>query len=137
MNFAQDVTSGKEGFYWLDKILKIDPSAVVVLITAFGDVEMAVKAIKKGATDFVLKPWQNEKLLATLSSAMNLRRSLLEVDRLRSRQKQLSADLDQRFHDMIGVCPQMQKVFSTIRKVAKTDAKVSLAGKHPGTPAYH
>ncbi|MBU0712018.1 sigma-54 dependent transcriptional regulator [bacterium] len=130
MNFARDVTSGMEGFYWLDKILEIDPSAVVVLITAFGDVEMAVKAIKKGATDFVLKPWQNEKLLATLSSAMNLRRSLLEVDRLRSRQKQLSADLDQRFHDMIGVCPQMQKVFSTIRKVAKTDANILIMGEN-------
>jgi len=130
MNFARDVTSGIEGFYWLDKILEIDPSAVVVLITAFGDVEMAVKAIKKGATDFVLKPWQNEKLLATLSSAMNLRRSLLEVDRLRSRQKQLSADLDQRFHDMIGVCPQMQKVFSTIRKVAKTDANILIMGEN-------
>ena len=130
MNFAQDVTSGKEGFYWLDKILEIDPSAVVVLITAFGDVEMAVKAIKKGATDFVLKPWQNERLLATLSSAMNLRRSLLEVDRLRSRTKQLSADLDQRFHDMIGVCPQIQKVFSTIRKVAKTDANILIMGEN-------
>jgi len=130
MNFAHDVTSGIEGFYWLDKILEIDPSAVVVLITAFGDVEMAVKAIKKGATDFVLKPWQNEKLLATLSSAMNLRHSLLEVDRLRSRQKQLSADLDQRFHDMIGVCPQMQKVFSTIRKVAKTDANILIMGEN-------
>ena len=130
MNFAHDVTSGIEGFYWLDKILEIDPSAVVVLITAFGDVEMAVKAIKKGATDFVLKPWQNEKLLATLSSAMNLRHSLLEVDRLRSRQKQLSADLDQRFHDMIGVCPQIQKVFSTIRKVAKTDANILIMGEN-------
>ena len=76
MNFDRDVTSGGEGFFWLDRILEIDPDAVVVLITAYGDVDLAVRAIKDGATDFVLKPWQNEKLLATLSAAaMNLRRS--------------------------------------------------------------
>ena len=130
MNFGQDVTSGSEGFYWLEKILDIDPSAIVILITAYGDVEMAVKAIKEGATDFVLKPWQNEKLLATLSAAMQLRYSQLEVDRLRSRQKQLSEDIDQRFHDMVGVCPAMQEVFDTIQKVAKTDANVLILGEN-------
>ncbi len=56
MNFTQDMTSGKEGFYWLNEILRIDPTAVIILITAYGDVEMAVKAVKEGATDFVLKP---------------------------------------------------------------------------------
>ena len=85
MNFAQDATSGKEGFHWLRRILEMDASAVVVLITAFGDVKTAVQAIKEGATDFVLKPWQNEKLLATLSAAARLRRSRLDVFRLRSR----------------------------------------------------
>ncbi len=59
MNFREDTTSGKEGFYWLSQIKEIDPSAVVILITAFGDVEMAVQALKEGATDFILKPWQN------------------------------------------------------------------------------
>ncbi len=73
MNFSKDITSGKEGFYWLHQILEKDPSAVVILITAYGDVEMAVKALKEGATDFVLKPWQNEKLLATLSTATKLK----------------------------------------------------------------
>ena len=94
MNFAKGATSGKEGFYWLDKILEIDPSSVIVLITAFGDVEMAVRAVKEGATDFILKPWQNERLIATLSAAMNLRQSRVEAKNLRSRQKQLIADLD-------------------------------------------
>ena len=103
MNFTKDATSGHEGFHWLDRILESDPSAVVILITAYGDVEMAVRAIKEGATDFVLKPWQNEKLLATLSAAMNLRQSRREVNHLRSRQRQLSADLDQQFQDFIGV----------------------------------
>ncbi len=130
MNFTRDVTSGSEGFLWLEKILDIDPSAVVVLITAYGDVEMAVRAIKAGATDFILKPWQNEKLLATLSAALNLRQSRLEVDRLRSRQRLLNADLDQRFYNMIGDCPAMLEVFSIIEKVAQTDANVLILGEN-------
>ncbi|CAB1063167.1 Two-component transcriptional response regulator, LuxR family [Olavius sp. associated proteobacterium Delta 1] len=130
MNFTMDATSGVEGFMWLDKVLHMDPSAVVILITAFGDVEMAVKAVKAGAIDFVLKPWQNEKLLATISSALNLRYSRLEVDKLRSQQKQLSEDIDQRYHDMIGVSPVMQHVFATIDKVAATDADVLILGEN-------
>ncbi|MCP5104573.1 MAG: sigma-54-dependent Fis family transcriptional regulator [bacterium] len=130
MNFTRDVTSGQEGFYWLSKIFEIDPSAVVILITAFGDVDLAVRAIKEGASDFILKPWQNQKLLATLSSALNLRRSRLEVADLKSRQKQLIADLDQPFHDFIGVSPPMQNVFATIQKVSKTDANVLILGEN-------
>jgi DNA-binding NtrC family response regulator len=130
MNFTRDVTSGQEGFYWLGKIFEIDPSAVVILITAFGDVDLAVRAIKEGATDFILKPWQNEKLLATLSAALNLRRSRLEVANLKSRQKQLIADMDQPFHDFIAVSPSMQKVFDTIQKVSKTDVNVLILGEN-------
>jgi DNA-binding NtrC family response regulator len=130
MNFTMDATSGVEGFMWLDKILRIDPAAVVILITAYGDVEMAVRAVRVGAVDFVLKPWQNEKLLATLSSALNLRYSKLEVDRLRSQQKQLRADIDQRYHDMIGISPEMQQVFANIEKVASTDANILILGEN-------
>jgi DNA-binding NtrC family response regulator len=128
MNFAKGATSGKEGFIWLSKILEIDPSVVIVLITAFGDVEMAVRAVKEGATDFVLKPWQNEKLIATISAAIHLRESRVEADHLRSRQKQLSADLDQPFHDFIGQSLAMEEVFLTIQKVAGTDANVLILG---------
>jgi len=130
MNFTRDVSSGSEGFYWLNKILEIDPSAVVILITAYGDVQMAVRAIKEGATDFILKPWQNEKLLATLSAALNLRWSLVEVDSLRSRQKQLSADLDKPFHNFIGISSAMQQVFATIQKVSKTEANILILGEN-------
>jgi len=130
MNFTRDVTSGSEGFHWLQTILKIDPSAVVILITAFGDVEMAVKAVKAGATDFVLKPWQNEKLLATISVAMQLRQSKLKVDQLKSQQQQLRAEIDHGFSEMIGHSPAMQQVFATIRKVAKTDANVLILGEN-------
>jgi DNA-binding NtrC family response regulator len=129
MNFARDVSSGSEGFYWLERILEMDPAAVVVLITAYGDVEMAVRAIKAGATDFLLKPWHNEKLLATISAAMNLRRTRREVERLRLRQQRLSSDLDHRFKDFIGRSPAMQTVFDTIHKVAPTDANVLLLGE--------
>ena len=75
MNFTKDAISGQEGYHWLNRILEIDPRAVVLFITAYGDVEKSVKAIKAGATDFILKPWQNEKLMATISSAIKLRKS--------------------------------------------------------------
>jgi DNA-binding NtrC family response regulator len=130
MNFERDVSSGQEGFFWLKKILEIDAQAVVILITAYGDVGLAVRAIKEGASDFVLKPWQNEKLLATVSAAMNLRSSRFEAENLRRRQQQLSADLDHPFHDFVGSSPEMQKVFQTITKVAATDANVLIIGEN-------
>lgn len=130
MNFTKDASSGQEGFDWLEQILKLDPEAVVVFITAYGDAEKAVKAIKAGATDFVLKPWQNEKLLATLSSAIRLRRTKIEAGNLRSRQQEISAIIDQPFHEFIGESPEMKAVFSTIKKVAKTDANVLILGEN-------
>lgn len=130
MNFTRDATSGHDGFHWLTRIREIAPAAVVVLMTAYGDVEMAVRAIKEGAMDFVLKPWQNEKLLATVSAALHLRWSRLEADELRMRQEQLSADLDLPFHDFIGTCPPMQQVFASIQKVARTDANVLILGEN-------
>jgi DNA-binding NtrC family response regulator len=130
MNFAKGATSGKEGFYWLDKIHEIDPNAVVILITAFGDVDMAVRAIKEGASNFILKPWQNERLIATLTTALNLRQTRTEATKLRSKQKQLSADLDQPFHDFIGKSSAMETVFDAIQKVAKTEANVLILGEN-------
>ncbi|MGD8306206.1 MAG: sigma-54 dependent transcriptional regulator [Ignavibacteria bacterium] len=130
MNFTRDMTSGQEGFYWLDEILKTDPSAIVILMTAYGDIDTAVKAVKGGATDFVLKPWQNEKLLTTLSTALDLRMSRIEVDKLRTKSQQLSKDIDKKYHNMIGVSPVMQNVFNTIDKVAMTDANVLILGEN-------
>ncbi|MCF8396479.1 MAG: sigma-54 dependent transcriptional regulator, partial [Melioribacteraceae bacterium] len=130
MNFTQDMTSGQEGFYWLNQILQIDPAAVVILITAYGDIETAVRAVKEGATDFVLKPWQNEKFIATLSSALKLRESKVELQYLKSRQKQLNKDLDQKFSEIIGVSECMQDVFNVIEKVAQTDANVLILGEN-------
>lgn len=130
MNFTKDAISGQEGFSWLERILEIDPDAVVIFITAYGDAEKAVKAMKLGATDFVLKPWQNEKLLATISAGVKLRKSRKENTNLRSKQQQLSDTLDQPFHEFIGNSPQMQAVYNTIQKVAKTDANVLILGEN-------
>lgn len=130
MNFSKDITSGKEGFYWLEKILEKDPQAVVILITAFGDVEMAVKALKQGATDFVLKPWQNEKLLATISSATRLRKSYNEVDKLRKAKQMLEEEISKPFGEIIGQSQAIKEVFALIDKVAKTDANVLILGEN-------
>ncbi len=130
MNFSQDTTSGKEGFYWLEQILGKDSEAVVILITAFGDVEIAVRALKAGATDFVLKPWQNEKLLATLSSASKLKKSYKEVKQLKQTSKALQEDSNQAFKDIIGNSDTIKKVFKLIDKVASTDANVLILGEN-------
>jgi DNA-binding NtrC family response regulator len=130
MNFTKDVSSGSEGYFWLEKILQIDPSAVVVLITAYGDVQMAVKAIKAGATDFVLKPWENEKLLATLFSAMRLRESRDEVHTLRIKNQEFNQVQNEKYSDIIGSSPAMQKIFQTIDRVAHTDANVLILGEN-------
>jgi len=130
MNFAKGATGGEEGFAWLSRILAADPLAVVILITAYGDVGMAVRAIKEGASDFILKPWQNEKLLATLGAALSLRASRLESLSLRQRQSHLSADLDRPYRDFLGRSPAMAEVFAVIDKVAGTDASILLLGEN-------
>ncbi|HET9486308.1 MAG TPA: sigma-54 dependent transcriptional regulator [Chryseosolibacter sp.] len=130
MNFSKDITSGKEGFYWLEQILEKDPNAVVILITAFGDVEMAVKALKKGATDFILKPWQNEKLVATISTAIRLKQSYNQVDKLKKAKEMLEEQISKPFGEIIGQSAAIRDVFALINKVAKTDANVLILGEN-------
>ncbi|UCE66423.1 MAG: sigma-54-dependent Fis family transcriptional regulator [Candidatus Zixiibacteriota bacterium] len=129
MNFTKDVSSGKEGIYWLKKILNYDPEAVTVMITAFGDIELSVEAIKAGAIDFIQKPWQNEKLLGTIMAGISLRKSRKEVEDLRSKERQLSADLGNHFPGIIGDSGEIREVFATIDKVAGTDANVLILGE--------
>jgi two-component system, NtrC family, response regulator HydG len=130
MNFSKDITSGKEGFEWLQQILELDPKAVVILITAFGDVEMAVKALKEGATDFVLKPWQNEKLLATISAGIKLRKTYQEVDNLKQTKKVLVEEINEPYRQIIGNSDVIKNIFNIIDKVAATDANVLILGEN-------
>jgi DNA-binding NtrC family response regulator len=129
MNFAAGADDGAEGLARLSEVLAIDPQAVVVLVTAHSDVELAVAAMKKGACDFVTKPWENERLLATLMSAVNLRRSRLEAADLRQRNSGLAA-ATHTDSDMIGTSPAMQRVFGAIRRAAPTDANVLILGEN-------
>lgn len=129
MNFVAGADSGVEGLEALDRVLALDPHAVVVLITAHSGVELAVEAMKRGAADFVTKPWQNERLLATLLAACNLRRSRLEAAELRNRNRGLAAaTLVGR--DLIGTSGRMLRVFDTIRRAAPTDANVLILGEN-------
>lgn len=130
MNFSKDTTSGKEGFEWLRQIKEKDADAVVIMITAFGDVEMAVKALKEGATDFILKPWQNEKLIATISTAIKLKKSYNEVDKLRKAKQMLEEQISQPFRDIIGNSPAIKEVFTMIDKVAATEANILILGEN-------
>ncbi len=130
MNFRKGVNDGEEGFYWLDQILRSDPNAVVILITAYGEVDLAVKAMKNGAVDFVLKPWKNQKLLATLMSALQLRRSRVEVEKLKGAQGKLSEDIDQPYVDFIGDSPAIMRVHEMIDRVAATSADVLILGEN-------
>ena len=130
MNFQKGENDGAAGLRWLNKVLEIDPNAIVILITAYGELDLAVKAVKAGATDFIAKPWKNEKLYSTITSALQLRQSKLEIDRLKSTQKTLASEIDQKFENFIGESLPIEKVFSMIEKVAPTDANVLILGEN-------
>ncbi len=128
MNFTAGADSGGEGLHWLRRILEIDPQAVVVLMTAYGDVETAVRTIKEGASDFVLKPWENQRLLATVNAAVQLAASRREVSRLEERQRALVQGMEPISSEMIGQSEGMRLVNTLIRKAAPTDANVLVLG---------
>lgn len=128
MNFSRDVVSGQEGFDCLKQILSIDPQAVVIFMTAYSDTDKAVRAIKAGATDFIPKPWEKEKLLATLSSGMKLRCSRREVNLLKEQVEALSdGNADEH---IIGESDAMRAVFDTVEKLRDTDANILILGEN-------
>jgi DNA-binding NtrC family response regulator len=129
MNFAPGAGEGEEGLKWLAEVLAIDAQAVVVLVTAHSGIELAVEAMKKGAADFVTKPWENERLLATLLSAVNLRRSRVETAELRNRNRGLAA-ASHTESGMIGTSAAALRVFESIRRAAPTDANVLILGEN-------
>lgn len=130
MNFSAGLNTGNEGIFWLNEILKIDKHAIIILITAYGDIDLAIKAIKEGATDFVIKPWNNEKLIYTLKSALKIRLSQLKIQKLDKEKDSLSAELNKSTEKIIGSSPIMSKIFSFIDKVACTDANVLILGEN-------
>ena len=130
MNFSREATSGKEGFMWLNKILEIDPATVVILITGYGDIELAVQGIKEGATNFLLKPWDNRKLVATITTSLQLRKSKVELENLRTKQKVMIADQNRSHRNIIGESPALAKVLETVGKVAVTEANVLILGEN-------
>ncbi|MEJ6473659.1 sigma-54 dependent transcriptional regulator [Pseudoalteromonas piscicida] len=133
MNFSQDAISGKEGFYWLKKIVEQDSSIVVLLMTAYGDIQLAVDAIKAGAADFIAKPWQNDQLLGAVAAAFAHAKDKQQVGKLTRQTQGLNQALNQSSGSQqfafLGQSPAMQKVFSTIARAALTDANILITGE--------
>ncbi|GAB3641501.1 sigma-54-dependent transcriptional regulator [Spirosoma arcticum] len=127
MNFQRDVSSGREGFAWLDRVLDIDPNARVVLFTAYGDVEMAVRAIKAGAADFVLKPWQNDKFLETIRGAINKGGGSAPTTET-GKQTTRNGVGGAKQTNIIGSA--MRPILDTVERVAPTDANVLILGEN-------
>jgi DNA-binding NtrC family response regulator len=130
MNFSAGVNTGNEGLFLLGEILKEDPEAIVIMITAYGDAELAVKAIKLGATDFIQKPWNADKLIVGLKTAFRLKQSRQKVKDLERDNQALKADMEKLHPVFIGESPAMQEVLRSIRKVAPTDADVLITGEN-------
>jgi len=130
MNFGPGESSGEQGLAWLGRILEIDPDAVVVMITAHGSVDTAVEAMKCGATDFVSKPWQNEKVVATVSTAVELRRSRAEAASLRNANRILREATASTGQQIISESAAMQEIFSLIERAAPTDANMLILGEN-------
>jgi DNA-binding NtrC family response regulator len=131
MNFQAGINSGNEGLFWMKEILKHDNDISVVMITAYGDVELAVKAIREGAVDFVLKPWDNKKLLATINAAWKLRTSRKEAHLLKNDNQFLKGEIKRQEEKIVlGASPTMINVMNIVRKVAGTDANVLITGEN-------
>ena len=130
MNFKAGINNGNEGIYWLKQIQKCDPSISVIMITAYGDVELAVKAVKEGAFDFILKPWDNNKIISTLNASLRLRRSKVENVSLLKTTHTLKQELKPSSQLFIGQSAPIKKVMEMVKKVAATDANIFITGEN-------
>jgi len=129
MNFVAGINSGNEGIFWLGEIKKLKPEVQVIMITAFGDVELAVKALKMGACDFVLKPWNNARLLETIKAAVRIKKSQEKINRIKEESGISSIDHSKET-EMLGNSPAMQRILKIIDKVAPTNANVLITGEN-------
>ncbi|MEM9649215.1 MAG: sigma-54 dependent transcriptional regulator [Bacteroidota bacterium] len=130
MNFSAGVNTGNEGLYWLNEIKKKSPNTSVIMMTAYGAVDLAVKALKQGASDFVLKPWNNERLLATVKSAYELRKSKQEIHKLKKKENELKQVINADKNFIVGNSKALTSVLNLVRKVAKTDVNVLITGEN-------
>ena len=130
MNFSAGETSGREGIHWLRRARALAPESKVILMTAYGGVEAAVNAMREGAADFVVKPWDNAKLVATVSAVSQLARADQEVAKLRRRERTLHQYLGQDTERIVGESASLRQVLSRIDKVARTDANVLILGEN-------
>ena len=136
MNYRIGFNDGKEGMYWLKHIISVRPKMVVILMTAYGEVEAAVDAIKKGAFDFILKPWTNEKFLATIRAGLELSKTKQKVSLLESANEILEDNISQKFGPVIGSSSAMKQIMKVVDKVSKTDANMLILGDN-GTGKQH
>lgn len=130
MNFSKGRSDGSEGLSWLRKIKEINPEQQVIMITAYSDVATAVEALKSGATDFIEKPWRNEKLLATINAGFALAYSNQQLSQAQTLQTELSQAIDRPFSEVIGHSEGMQRLMKTVEKVAVTDANILILGEN-------
>lgn len=130
MNFSAGVNTGNEGLYWLREIKKKAPHISVITMTAYGAIDLAVEALKEGAADFILKPWNNERLLATVKSAYELSKSRKEVSQLKQKQSNLKQVINQNKNFIIGTSKALNSVLNLVQKVAKTDVNVLVTGEN-------
>ncbi|HRG52488.1 MAG TPA: sigma-54 dependent transcriptional regulator [Bacteroidia bacterium] len=121
MNFKSAVNSGNEGFYWLEKIKKLSPATPVVMITAYAAIDLAIRALKEGAADFIVKPWHNDKLIESIKDVLSKK----EHDTTSSKNKGVTASLE-----LIGESAVMQDLFYKIEKVGPTDANILILGEN-------
>lgn len=136
MNYRIGYNDGKEGMYWLKHIISVRPKMVVILMTAYGEVELAVDAIKQGAFDFILKPWTNEKFLATINAGLELSKTKQKVTLLESANEALEENISKKFGPVIGSSSAMQKIMKVVDKVSQTDANMLILGDN-GTGKQH
>jgi two-component system, NtrC family, response regulator HydG len=130
MNFKPGATEGNEGLYWLKQIRKINPESNVILNTAYGDINLAVQAMKEGAIDFLIKPWEKEKLISTVNTVYKLSRSNKEANKFKSKQEILARDINKNYENLITQSKAMKPVLDIIDKVSGTDANVLILGEN-------
>ncbi|MBI9055552.1 MAG: sigma-54-dependent Fis family transcriptional regulator [Bacteroidales bacterium] len=130
MNFTAGINSGNEGLYWLSEILKINNDYVVIMLTAYGDITLSVEAMKRGATDFITKPWDNEKLIATLRTGLKLSESKKEIKSLKQKQEYIGINDQSKYQKPIGSSPTFLNILETIKKVSQTDVNVLILGEN-------